>query len=60
MKNGRKRGWVGKQDFFMSGFAENAIIHDGKLDDGVHLLSSPFRKADLALVVHDALTFPRP
>ncbi len=34
------RRWPDTRIAFMSGFAENAIIHDGKLDDGVHLLSS--------------------
>ena len=40
---------------FMSGYAENALLHDGRLTDGVRLLSKPFRKAELARIVRDAL-----
>ncbi len=33
---------------FMSGYSKATIIHDGRLDPGVHLLTKPFRKIDLA------------
>jgi PAS domain S-box-containing protein len=33
---------------FTSGYTDNAIIHQGRLDDGVHLISKPYAKADLA------------
>ena len=33
---------------FTSGYTENAIIHHGRLDEGVFLLSKPYRKEDLA------------
>eukprot|EP01037_Dinobryon_pediforme_P012730 gene12730-12826_t len=33
---------------FTSGYTENAIIHHGRLDRGVHLLSKPYRKQELA------------
>lgn len=33
---------------YMSGYAENAIVHHGRLDPGVHLLSKPFRSSELA------------
>ena len=32
---------------FMSGYTENAIVHHGRLDPGVELISKPFRKSDL-------------
>ena len=40
---------------FTSGYTENAIIHHGRLDPGVHLLAKPYRKADLAGMVRRAL-----
>ncbi|HEY5209401.1 MAG TPA: CHASE3 domain-containing protein [Stellaceae bacterium] len=40
---------------FMSGYTENAIVHDGKLDEGTLLLSKPFRREDLAKKVAQAL-----
>jgi CheY-like chemotaxis protein len=41
---------------FMSGYTENAIVHDGKLDDGVLLLMKPFRREELATKVALALS----
>ena len=41
---------------FMSGYTENAIVHDGKLDDGVMLLIKPFRSEELAKMVAVALS----
>ena len=40
---------------FMSGYSEDAIIHHGRLDAGVLLLSKPFRKGDLARIIRQAL-----
>jgi len=36
------------QVLFTSGYTQNAIVHNGKLDDDVVLLSKPYRKDDLA------------
>ncbi|MGQ4277368.1 PAS domain-containing protein [Pseudidiomarina sp. E22-M8] len=40
---------------FTSGYTENAIVHHGRLDDGVHLLSKPYRIREMAEKVRDAL-----
>ena len=33
---------------FTTGYARNAIVHHGRLDPGIHLLSKPFTYAELA------------
>lgn len=33
---------------YTSGYTENAIVHQGRLDPGVHLLSKPYRRDELA------------
>ena len=40
---------------FTTGYARNAIIHHGRLDKGVHLLTKPFSLADLAEKVRSVL-----
>ncbi|WP_209426414.1 hybrid sensor histidine kinase/response regulator, partial [Pararhodobacter sp. SW119] len=40
---------------FTSGYTEDAIVHQGRLDPGVHLLSKPYRRTDLALKVRHVL-----
>lgn len=40
---------------FMSGYTENAIVHNGRLDPGVTLLSKPFRRRELAQKVKEVL-----
>jgi CheY-like chemotaxis protein len=40
---------------FTSGYTENAIVHHGRLDPGVLLLSKPYRKSDLARLIREAL-----
>jgi len=45
----------GLEVVFTSGYTENAIIHNGRLDEGVTLLSKPYRLPQLAEAVHKAL-----
>ena len=40
--------------------ARNAIIHHGRLDKGVHLISKPFTFQDLAARVRDVLDNEKP
>jgi PAS domain S-box-containing protein len=40
---------------FTTGYARNAIIHNGRLDKGVQLITKPFSHADLAEKVRSAL-----
>jgi PAS domain S-box-containing protein len=40
---------------FTSGYARNAIVHDGRLDAGVALLTKPFTQAALATKLRDIL-----
>jgi CheY-like chemotaxis protein len=40
---------------FTSGYTENAIIHQGRLDPGVVLLAKPYRKPELARMIRLAL-----
>jgi CheY-like chemotaxis protein len=40
---------------FTSGYTDNAIVHQGRLDTGVVLLSKPYRKSDLARIIRQAV-----
>ncbi|MGF6310184.1 PAS domain S-box-containing protein [Bradyrhizobium sp. i1.8.4] len=40
---------------YTSGYTENAIVHHGRLDEGVLLLAKPYRKAQLASMLQQAL-----
>ena len=40
---------------FTSGYAEKAIVHNGRLDEGIELLSKPYRREDLARRVRQTL-----
>jgi len=45
----------GLKVLFTTGYARNAIVHHGRLDPGVELLSKPFSYADLAARVRELL-----
>jgi DNA-binding response OmpR family regulator len=40
---------------FTTGYTRNAIVHNGKLDIGVHLITKPFSFTDLAAKVRAIL-----
>jgi PAS domain S-box-containing protein len=40
---------------FTSGYSEDAIVHQGRLDPGIALLNKPYHKADLARMIREAL-----
>jgi PAS domain S-box-containing protein len=52
------RRWPATKIVFVSGYAENEVLHDGQAEDGVVLLSKPFRKSDLARTIRQALDVP--
>jgi PAS domain S-box-containing protein len=45
----------GLRVLFTSGYTENAIMHHGRLDEGVLLLAKPYRKSDMAIMIRKAL-----
>jgi PAS domain S-box-containing protein len=64
-------GWTGAQTaaqaralrpdikiLFTTGYARNAIVHHGRLDPGVQLVTKPFTFAELAAKIRDALDGP--
>ena len=45
----------GLKVLYTFGYTENAIVHHGRLDPGVHLLSKPYRQTELSRSVRRAL-----
>jgi signal transduction histidine kinase len=45
----------GVKVLYTSGYSQSAIIHNGRLDPGVLLLTKPYRRADLAQMIRIAL-----
>jgi len=45
----------GLKILFTTGYARNAIIHHGRLDKGVLLITKPFSSAALAVKIRDVL-----
>lgn len=43
---------------FTTGYARNAIVHEGRLDPGVHLVPKPFDREELAQALRIALATP--
>ena len=41
---------------YMSGYTEEAIIHDGRIDAGIHFISKPFRRQDIAVKLREVLS----
>ncbi|WP_431271116.1 response regulator [Dankookia sp. P2] len=48
----------GLRVLFMSGYTENAIVHHGRLDDGVQLIGKPFPREQLARKLAEVLGRP--
>lgn len=45
----------GLKVLFTTGYARNAIIHHGRLDKGVNLITKPFSESDLAAKIRDVI-----
>jgi CheY-like chemotaxis protein len=45
----------GVRVLYTSGYTDNAIVHHGRLDDGVMLLTKPYRRNQLAEMIRKAL-----
>jgi CheY-like chemotaxis protein len=45
----------GLKTLFTTGYARDAIVHQGRLDAGVELITKPFSYSDLAARVRDLL-----
>jgi signal transduction histidine kinase len=45
---------------YTSGYSQSAIVHNGRLDPGVLLLTKPYRRSELARMIRTALNGARP
>jgi signal transduction histidine kinase len=50
----------GLKVLFTTGYTRNAIVHHGRLDPGIHLITKPFTYATLAGKVRELLDLPTP
>jgi CheY-like chemotaxis protein len=50
-----RQRWPGLKILFTTGYDRDAIVHHGRLDAGVDLLTKPFGYADLAAKIRDVL-----
>jgi PAS domain S-box-containing protein len=50
----------GLKVLFTSGYTQNAIVHGGRLDPGVHLLSKPYSREQLARKIRSLLDESKP
>jgi PAS domain S-box-containing protein len=50
--------YPGLKVLYTSGYTENAIVHHGRLDPGVHLLGKPYRRNELANKLRKVLEEP--
>ena len=45
----------GTKVLYTSGYTDNSIVHHGRLDEGVALLTKPYRMSQLAQMVRQAI-----
>ena len=45
----------GSRVLFMTGYSRNAIVHNGRLDQGVNMIQKPFTQAALAAKIRNLL-----
>jgi CheY-like chemotaxis protein len=50
-----RRRKPGLRVLFTTGYARNAIVHDGRLDPGVELITKPYAQAALSAKLRDML-----
>ncbi|MCZ7599657.1 MAG: hypothetical protein M5U09_20525 [Gammaproteobacteria bacterium] len=62
--NGREVGEIaramvpGLRVLFMSGYPQNVIVHNGRLDPDARLLPKPFTRQDIAARIREVLDQP--